>query len=628
MAPNTWPGWETVKPLGKGSYGYVYEIKKTDFGHEYHSALKVIEIPQNDYEVTVLLEGGVRNTDSADRYFYQQAETILNEVQLMASLQGVTNIVSYEDHMIIPKEESIGYYILIRMELLTPLGVFMENHPVDEELIVKLGSDICNALAYCESNNIIHRDIKPGNIFINRFGDFKLGDFGIARSMSSANSVMTQRGTERYMAPEIYQGGHYGFQVDIYSLGLVLYQYLNENRPPFCEKDDVTYYDYQNSQKRRIRGDPIPAPLHGSKKLQEVVLRAIEFDPSKRYSAATEFGRALQEALAQQESKENGNTSGSETRSFAENRDRTKRNIAVVGVIGTAVICLIVLSVAVLLNSKSKTTQEQTIPAKRDVTNSSLAASPTLGPADTEETPEGSVEEKAVELLKDYTGFDVNDESFYTELCNFDENGVTYDLEYIFSDSMDNYGIILDQSVTPGTEFGSFTSITFTYDAGTDLTDWSVDDAIEEVTSAGWKYELNYVNSAHYQKDHVCSQLMATSRMTAELDISLGLEEETVSSDDCTISTDVNELHLDEGGSSVVQVQCDGSKLPELYQFKCEQYADTTYEWLEWSDEKTCSLRISSKVGASNPNGYIRLYLVDTNSEEVCAYTDLFVYVK
>ena len=46
---------------------------------------------------------------------------------------------------------------------------------------------------------------------------------------------MTQRGTERYMAPEIYQGGHYGFQVDIYSLGLVLYQYLNENRPPFCE---------------------------------------------------------------------------------------------------------------------------------------------------------------------------------------------------------------------------------------------------------------------------------------------------------------------------------------------------------------------------------------------------------
>ena len=54
MAPNTWPGWEFVKPLGKGSYGYVYEIKKTDFGHEYHSALKVIEIPQNDYEVTVL----------------------------------------------------------------------------------------------------------------------------------------------------------------------------------------------------------------------------------------------------------------------------------------------------------------------------------------------------------------------------------------------------------------------------------------------------------------------------------------------------------------------------------------------------------------------------------------------
>ena len=49
--------------------------------------------------------------------------------------------------------------------------------------------------------------------------------------------------------------------------------------------------------------------------------------------------------------------------------------------------------------------------------------------------------------------------------CNFDENGVTYELDYIFSDSMNNYGIIFDQRVNAGTEFGSFSSITFTYDA-------------------------------------------------------------------------------------------------------------------------------------------------------------------
>lgn len=199
--------------------------------------------------------------------------------------------------MIIPKESAIGYYVLIRMELLTPLPVFLEGNPLNDALMVKFGSDICRALEYCEGKNVIHRDIKPANIFVNRFGDFKLGDFGIARSMSSANTLMTQRGTERYMAPEIYRGGQYGFQVDIYSLGLVLYQYLNNNRPPFCTQNDISYSDYRNALNRRIRGDVIPPPLYGSEELKRAVLRAVEYRPEDRFATAAEFREALQKAI-------------------------------------------------------------------------------------------------------------------------------------------------------------------------------------------------------------------------------------------------------------------------------------------------------------------------------------------
>ena len=68
---------------------------------------------------------------------------------------------------------------------------------------------------------IIHRDIKPGNIMRSKDGDYKLGDFGVARSMD-VNSSMTRVGTVSFMAPEVYASGHYDERADIYSLGMVL----------------------------------------------------------------------------------------------------------------------------------------------------------------------------------------------------------------------------------------------------------------------------------------------------------------------------------------------------------------------------------------------------------------------
>ena len=297
MAPNTWPGWENVKLLGEGSFGCVYEIRKEEFGQEYHSALKVIEIPYKEDDSSGLINDASGNKEALNRYYYEQVQEILREVQLMASLQGVSNIVSYEDHQIIPKTDSVGYYFLIRMELLTPLRSYMASVPISDSLIVKLGSDICRALEYCEKNNILHRDIKPANIFISRHGDFKLGDFGIARCMADANTLMTQRGTARYMAPEVFRGGHYGFQVDIYSLGLVLYQYMNENRPPFCAPNETSYFAVQKAMGKRLQGDVIPPPVHGSDALKKAVLRAVEFSPEKRYSSAADFRKALESAL-------------------------------------------------------------------------------------------------------------------------------------------------------------------------------------------------------------------------------------------------------------------------------------------------------------------------------------------
>ena len=69
------------------------------------------------------------------------------------------------------------------MELLKPLKEVLKTETFSEERIVQLGMDICRALEVCERRDVIHRDIKPDNIMMSEFGNFKLGDFGIARTM-------------------------------------------------------------------------------------------------------------------------------------------------------------------------------------------------------------------------------------------------------------------------------------------------------------------------------------------------------------------------------------------------------------------------------------------------------------
>ena len=197
---NTWSGWECVRQLGAGSFGKVYEIQKSEHGKVYKSALKVISIPQNDADIENAYSEGL-DRNGVTEYFKSFVNDFTNEIALMSDLKGYTNIVSYEDHMVIPHEDKIGWDILIKMELLTPLLEWEKEHSLQENDIIRLGIDMCRALELCHKNKIIHRDIKPQNIFVNKNGDFKLGDFGIARVVEKTSSVMSQKGTYTYMAP-------------------------------------------------------------------------------------------------------------------------------------------------------------------------------------------------------------------------------------------------------------------------------------------------------------------------------------------------------------------------------------------------------------------------------------------
>lgn len=294
--------WYIKRLIGEGSYGKVFEMEREDFGTTYKAALKAMTIPSNESEVKSIMADGMDEA-SVRTYYKNFVEDIVKEFVLMSKLKGNSNIVSYEDHAVIEHKDGIGWDILIRMELLTPLFDYIKRINLKRKDVIQLGIDMCKALELCQKYNIIHRDIKPENIFVSENGDYKLGDFGIARTLEQTSGMLSKKGTQAYMAPEIYREESYGSNVDIYSLGIVMYRLLNENRTPFLPAypAPITHADREAAIKKRISGAPLPKPANADGRLAEIVLKACSYDPKERYFAPMEMREELEAILYNRE---------------------------------------------------------------------------------------------------------------------------------------------------------------------------------------------------------------------------------------------------------------------------------------------------------------------------------------
>lgn len=328
--------WYITEKIGEGAYGQVFIIERHELGVVYKSALKALTIPQDKNEIKSVMSDGMSEAEVTE-YYKGLVQNIVNEFIVMSRLKGNSHIVSYEDHMIVEHEDDIGWDILIRMELLTPLIQHTSEQLLEEREVLKLGIDICKALEFCRKYDLIHRDIKPENIFIAPSGDYKLGDFGIAKTVEKTRVGLSRKGTYLYMAPEVYSGEAYGATVDIYSLGIVMYKLLNNNRTPFMPEypNKITYEDREESMSRRIRGEEISAPENGSEELKQIVLKACAFEAKNRFSTAAEMRRALEKLYYSKEDTvvESGMTAEikSQQGSLHETQDVTEQGKTVAG---------------------------------------------------------------------------------------------------------------------------------------------------------------------------------------------------------------------------------------------------------------------------------------------------------
>ena len=288
--------WKEVELIGEGSYGKVYKAKKEEFGISTYSAIKQIEIPQTKAEIQTLKTEGMTQGDITS-YFEKSVQKWVEEVKFMSIFKDSENIVTIEDYEIIKKKNEIGWIINIKMELLKNIDAYVLEKNITDKEMLKMAIDVATALEDCEAKDVIHRDIKPDNIFVNGKGVYKVGDFGIAKHIESTVSNMSKKGTENYMAPELYKNEKGNKTVDIYSLGIMLYRYFNYNRLPFLPDypEKITVDAREEALYKRISGEKLKSPKNAPREIAEIILKACSYYPKDRYANATELKEALQE---------------------------------------------------------------------------------------------------------------------------------------------------------------------------------------------------------------------------------------------------------------------------------------------------------------------------------------------
>ncbi|MBU4174915.1 MAG: Stk1 family PASTA domain-containing Ser/Thr kinase [Actinobacteria bacterium] len=173
--------------------------------------------------------------------------------------------------------------------------VILSGGPLLPERAVEITLNICAALEAAHAQGIIHRDIKPQNIFITSDNQVKVMDFGIARS--AGGTAMTQTGTimgtAQYISPEQAQGQTADQRSDLYSLGVVLYEMLT-GKPPF-DGDTPVSIAYKH-----VREDPLPPSMVNpdvSPELEAVVMKALSKNPENRYQNVVEMQADLERGL-------------------------------------------------------------------------------------------------------------------------------------------------------------------------------------------------------------------------------------------------------------------------------------------------------------------------------------------
>lgn len=272
--------YRVIRLLGTGGMGQVYLAENTNLGTPV--ALKLVSD-----ELLGSLDARARLQREAGR---------AARLQFLAHIATVTEFMELE-----LKGRQVAVLV---MEYVagTPASRLVEDGPIRAGRAIGWAIQIAEAIEAAHEKEILHCDLKPANVMIVADNDAKVLDFGIARALYDIDSKEPIAGTLHYMAPELLNGGAFGKTVDIYGLGVTLFELLTGRRPyESAQFDDFLL---------QVIGAPVPKVSElvrdVPKGLDGVLARAMEKNPQQRYQSAQELKRALMGVRDSSESEKRG----------------------------------------------------------------------------------------------------------------------------------------------------------------------------------------------------------------------------------------------------------------------------------------------------------------------------------
>ena len=189
--------------LGRRGGTTVYSVRSTKSDQLY--VLKHISVPETQRQVDALiLTGAAADEEAAQAYYQQVVSDYQVELEQLETLASSPNLACFRSYEIKPKEEGVGFDVFLLAEQRTTLEGYLSENTMTHAGAVNLAMDLCNALNDLRSAGLIHRAVKPANIFRSSEGHFMVGDMGIARIDDLKYCSMPESMISPYSAPELF----------------------------------------------------------------------------------------------------------------------------------------------------------------------------------------------------------------------------------------------------------------------------------------------------------------------------------------------------------------------------------------------------------------------------------------
>ena len=239
--------------------------------------VKIISLPASQTQVdALLLSGAYSDKDSALGYYKTIADDVVEEIGVQQKLSQLEGFLAFDSYQVVPMEGEVGFDIYLLSQFRNTLEQKLRHSTMHHIDAINLALDLCAALSVCRRSGYLYVDLKPDNIYLSSEKGYRIGDIGFIKLSSLKYASLPDRYRSNYTAPEIADAfSCLNATIDIYALGLILYQVFNDGMLP-------------NMNERTIS-----PPAYADYEMAEIILKACASNPDERYQDPIEMGQAI-----------------------------------------------------------------------------------------------------------------------------------------------------------------------------------------------------------------------------------------------------------------------------------------------------------------------------------------------